>query len=101
MALNLSGANLSKANLSKANLSRTILEDRSKSLRTILRECHQRNGSLILYRTKRSQYAGNTIYHPGVTYTANAFSPVQSQTAILAFMVSYYHKLERNIRIPI
>jgi hypothetical protein len=91
----LSGADLSDANLSKANLSRTILEDKSKSLRTILRECHQRNGSLILYRTKRSQHVGNTIYHPGVTYTANAFSlcPVTNcHPGIYGFLLSQIRK---------
>jgi hypothetical protein len=91
----LSGAGLSGADLSKANLSGTILEDKSKSLRTILRECHQRNGSLILYRTKRSQYVGDTIYHPGVTYTANAFSlcPVTNcHPGIYGFTLSQIRK---------
>ena len=71
---NLSGANLSDANLSDANLFGTVLEDKSKSLRLALHECHQRNGGLILYRTKESQHVGNTTYHPGTTYTAPVFS---------------------------
>ena len=71
---NLSYANLSGANLSDANLFGTILEDKSKALRRALRECHQPNGGLILYRTKRSQHVGSTVYEAGHTYTANALS---------------------------
>ena len=71
---NLSNANLRDANLRDANLSGTVLENKTKQLRSTLRVCLQHNGGLILYRTKTSQHIGSTEYATGKTYTAPAFS---------------------------
>ena len=62
------------ADLSGAYLSGTVLEDKTKSLRQSLRQCQQRNGGLILYRTKKSQHVADTTYEIGHTYTAPIFS---------------------------
>ena len=65
---------LSNADLSNADLRGTVLECKAKERRSALRQCLQRNGGLILYRTKTSQHVGATNYIAGKTYTAPVLS---------------------------
>ena len=78
---NLSGANLSRAdlsgaNLSGANLSYTCLSSKLTELaREFAKKCPPlRTGGRIVYRTRSSQFFGNTEYKPGNTYVAPVLS---------------------------
>jgi len=70
---NLSGANLSRSDLSGANLSATILDSHITSRNRQHAKQHNQRG-IIAYRTKTSQYVGNTTYELGHTYTAPVMS---------------------------
>ena len=83
---NLSGANLSRANLSRADLSGANLSDANLSYtclsskltelaREFAKKCPPlRTGGRIVYRTRSSQFVGNTEYKPGNTYVAPVLS---------------------------
>ena len=73
---NLSGANLSYTNLSGANLSYTCLSSKLTELaREFAKKCPPlRTGGRIVYRTRSSQFVGNTEYKPGNTYVAPVLS---------------------------
>ena len=78
---NLSGANLSRAdlrdaNLSGADLSGTCLSSELTELaREFAKKCPPlRTGGRIVYRTRSSQFVGNTEYKPGNTYVAPVLS---------------------------
>ena len=73
---NLSRADLSGANLSGANLSYTCLSSELTELaREFAKKCPPlRTGGRIVYRTRSSQFVGNTEYKPGNTYVAPVLS---------------------------
>ena len=73
---NLSRADLSGANLSGANLSYTCLSSKLTELaREFAKKCPPlRTGGRIVYRTRSSQFVGNTEYKPGNTYVAPVLS---------------------------